>query len=167
MDITVLIICLLLMLVAAAAAAMFRSGLKAAISLAVVSIFLSIILFLMGCTVAALFELSVCAGLITVIFISTISMTTKDRESEANMADHHRRFAALPFVLIFAGVALISVVMLTGFDVESTIGNVPAAEESFKNIFWNTRQTDILGQIIVMLAGAFAVVILFKESDKA
>jgi multisubunit Na+/H+ antiporter MnhB subunit len=35
-----------------------------------------------------------------------------------------------------------------------------------KEILWNVRHLDILGQVIVLLAGAFGVAILFKERRK-
>jgi multisubunit Na+/H+ antiporter MnhB subunit len=35
--------------------------------------------------------------------------------------------------------------------------------DNFNEILWNTRQPDILGKIIALLTGAFAVEILFKE----
>ena len=153
------------MIIAGISASMMRSGIKSAISLAAVSIFLSIILFILNCPFAALFELSVCSGLITVVFISTVSMTTKDLESKATAA-YRKRFTALPFILLFTGIALIAIIVLTNFDI-SPVSDIPIAEHSFKDVFWNTRQADILGQIIVVLAGAFAIVALFKGSDKA
>jgi len=167
MQTSILVVCLVFMVISGMAAALFRSSLKAAISLALTSVFLAIILFMMAVPWAALFELSVCAGLVTVIFVSTISMTTKDRGSEENVAEYHSRFAMMPFVLIFAGIALVAVVLLTGFDVQPVISDVTATASNFKDVFWNMRQADILGQVIIILAGAFSVAILFKESDKA
>ena len=164
---TVTIVCLALMVIFGVTAAMMQSGIKAAIALGVTSIFLSILLFIMKCPIAAVFELSVCSGLITAIFISTASMTERGSKTEAEekKTDYNKRFVALPFILIIAGVALATVVILTGFDL-NVVNEVPAAEESFKEVFWNTRQADILGQIIVVLAGAFAVVALIKERNK-
>ena len=48
--------------------------------------YVTLILFLLKSPLAAVFELSVCAGLITVIFISVISLTnplSQDERSEA------------------------------------------------------------------------------------
>lgn len=166
MNQTIVLICLVLIVFSALACAMFRSMLKAAISLAIVSALLSIVLFSMGATWAALFELSVCAGLVTVVFASAISLTSTSRHEPEKETEHRRRFAGLPFILIFAGMALIAVIVITGFHIEP-VAVEPVAAASFKEIFWNTRQADILGQIIVILAGAFAVAILFKEGNKA
>ena len=56
-------------------AILLRDLLKAAISLAVASIFLAIIFFGLGAPYVGVFEISVVAGLITVLFISTVALT--------------------------------------------------------------------------------------------
>jgi multisubunit Na+/H+ antiporter MnhB subunit len=38
--------------------------------------------------------------------------------------------------------------------------------QDVRNILWNLRHADVLGQIIVLLAGAFSVVVFFKEEKK-
>ncbi len=67
---------LLLALIAAAALWTVQANiLRAVIGLAVVSVLLTVLMFQMGAPLAGVFELSVCAGLITVVFVSTISLT--------------------------------------------------------------------------------------------
>lgn len=56
--------------------------LKSAISLAVASVILAIIFYQLEAPYAAMFELSVCAGLITVLFASTINLTKGSEEHE-------------------------------------------------------------------------------------
>ncbi|HEX7561381.1 MAG TPA: hypothetical protein VF347_04240, partial [Candidatus Humimicrobiaceae bacterium] len=69
-----LILALLIILVIAALMVVFSSRLLlAAISLAATSIMLTLLMFKLNSPIAAVFELSICAGLITVIFITTIS----------------------------------------------------------------------------------------------
>ncbi|MCR4962694.1 MAG: hypothetical protein K6B40_02280 [Firmicutes bacterium] len=161
----IIVLCLVVMVGFAISAAMLRSMLKSAVSLAAMSAALAVILYMMGAIWAALFELSVCVGLITVVFISAISLTTPDRRDEAHAADHRRRFAALPFILIALGAAIIAVLVYTGFSLPLP-GEEAVAEATFNQVFWQTRQADILGQILMLLAGAFAVVVLFKEGKK-
>jgi len=36
-------------------------------------------------------------------------------------------------------------------------------ELDVRNVIWKLRQTDMLGQIILILTGVFGVVVLFKE----
>ena len=59
---------------------LIRDLLKAAISLAVASIFLAIIFFRMNAAYAGVFEVSVVAGLITVLFITAIALTRSDEQ---------------------------------------------------------------------------------------
>ena len=161
----ILIICLLLMLAASLCAVMFRSMLKSAIFLAASSAFLAIALFIMNVYWAAIVELSVCSGLITVVFVSVISLATTDRRGEERSKAHHQRYAPLPFLLIFTGICLGAVFMLSHFRVNFNPVELAGFDE-FKETFWQTRQVDILGQIIIILTGAFAVVVLFKGRGK-
>lgn len=63
-------------------ASMQKNVMKACISLAVASIFMSAIFFNFKAPYAAAFELSVCAGLITVLLMTTISLVRPDGEGE-------------------------------------------------------------------------------------
>ncbi|MDO4581037.1 MAG: NADH-quinone oxidoreductase subunit J [Bacillota bacterium] len=168
MNETLVLILLVLIVGCGLGSAMFRSMLHSAVSLALLSATLAIVMMMMGATWAGLFELSVCAGLVTVIFVSAISLTQPIRRHPEHSEDHHRRFMALPFILIVVGVAMIATVLLGHFAVNPVLQPETAeTAATFKEVFWGSRQADILGQIIVILAGAFAVVILFKEGSEA
>jgi hypothetical protein len=39
-------------------------------------------------------------------------------------------------------------------------------EKDVRVILWNERLLDVLGQVVIMLAGVFGVVVLFKERKK-
>ena len=41
-----------------------------------------------------------------------------------------------------------------------------AAQSDVRDVLWNSRQLDIFGQIVVLLAGVFGIVLLFKETKK-
>ena len=74
---------LLLLLLAFAGIAVFvRDLVKSAIALAVASLTLSILFFLMKAPFAGAFELSVAAGLVTVLFVSAIALVAGAREGE-------------------------------------------------------------------------------------
>ena len=68
------ILILILLVVAALWTVMTRSLLRSAIGLALTSAILTLAIFRMNASLAAVFELSVCAGLIPVLFISVISL---------------------------------------------------------------------------------------------
>lgn len=138
--------------------------LRSAVGLALVSAILTIIMYRLGSPVAAVFELSVCAGLILVIFISTISLTqrlTPDRIIQVER-ETLRRFWFLPIIIVVIAVLLSQVTIPTG------TGEVPAPQVltslmGVREVLWNLRHLDLIGQIIILLAGAFGVLILFKR----
>lgn len=139
---------------------MARSLLRSAIGLALTSALLTVIMFRLDSPFAAVFELSVCAGLISVVFITTISLTQPLSWSE--ITDHMKkrlgRFIALPCLLAIVAAALIAANIRIHLP-------LPATEpvKDVRYLLWHLRQIDLIGQIIMLLAGAFGVVIFFKE----
>ena len=152
---------LVIMLTAVLWTVMGRSLLKATIGLAVTSAVIAILMFRLNSPLAAVFELSVCTGLITVVFVSTISLTkplTHKEIVELSKA-RNKRFGYLPLILI------VSSVMLTLLRIKNNIMVQPATEapKTVQHILWNVRQLDMIGQILVVIIGALGVVILFEE----
>ncbi|MBR2783634.1 MAG: hypothetical protein IKD93_05540 [Firmicutes bacterium] len=161
----VIIICLILTLVAGLLCAMTERLMQAALALAGLSVLTSIILFLFGAPWAALFELSLCTGLVTVVLAVAVNLTRPDAPEPETAPASARRLNVLPLMLIFVGVMLLIVMTVTGFTLDPIAAPTVAAD-AFRDVFWGSRQADILAQIILILVGAFSVVILFKESDR-
>lgn len=144
-------------------AVMMPDLLLAAVGLALASAVLAILMFMMGASWAAVMELSVCAGLITAVFVSVICLTkpmTKP-ESRAFAKKKLAKFFMLPLVVIGLGL-----VFAKFFDVNMIpfdISGVSGATNDFRNIMWLQRPLDIIGQIAIILTGIFGVVILFKR----
>jgi NADH-quinone oxidoreductase subunit J len=157
------IIILIILVIAALWTAMTRSLLRSAIGLALMSLVLTLLMFRLNSGLAAVFELSVCAGLIPVLFVSTISLTHPLTKEEVlqHMKDRIRRFWYLPFIVVAVGIALSLIVMKLSVRLPP-----PELERSARVVLWNERPLYLVGQIIVLLVGAFSVVILFKESGK-
>jgi len=134
--------------------------LRSAVGLALTSAVLTILMFQLGSPMAAVFELSVCAGLISAIFISTISLTHRVTAEDLFIRHKERlhRYWLLPLILLAAGVALISTHFVLDVDLPA-----PPAENDVRIVLWRMRHLDLLGQIAILLAGAFGVVTLFKE----
>lgn len=134
--------------------------LMAALGLAITSAVLSIILFRFDAPLAAVFELSVCAGLIPAIFISAIGMTR--RMSDEDLAERQkRRFRKLwflPVLTILIGVALTRVHVALDFPMPGA-----TAVKDVREVLWNLRHVDLVGQVVILMGGAFAVVVLVKE----
>lgn len=162
-NIVIWVLLLLSLVVSAACTIMIKNLLKAAIALAVTSAVLTVVMFLMGATLAAVLELSVCAGLITAVFVSTISMT-KNVSAQAHAEASKKRLKKiifLPFLLLAAGVAVY--LLFPNPNVQLALGNAAdMANNAVRTTLWDSRQLDILGQIIIVLAGVFGVVVLFK-----
>ena len=109
MNVSTLDLCLVVALVLAALATVMSVRLiRSVIGLAVTSVLLTVIMFHLNSPLAAVFELSVCAGLIPAIFISTIGLTarTDPGAMAALRRDKLKRDGLLPVLLIIAAVAL-------------------------------------------------------------
>lgn len=142
---------------------MTRSILRSAIGLALTSVILAIVIFRLNAPLAAVFELSVCAGLISVLFISTISLTQPYTNEEIleRMKIMFGRFKLLPLLLVGLGAFLFfmkSRPFVPFFYKESLV--------DVRVFLWDFRRIDMFGQILVLLIGVFGVVILFKERVK-
>jgi len=160
----IIYICLGLMVVCGFLAVRLRSMLKSAVALAAASAALGIIMYVLGSVWAALIEISVCSGLVTVIFISAISLSNTDKKELEKLYEDKKRMAYLPASLIIGGVILVIIVLSTGSLLPDAVPIAQAAD-NFREVLWNNRQADIWGQAIVIIAGAVAVTVLFKERD--
>jgi len=131
--------------------------LRAVVGLALASVCVTIVLFRLDSPLAGVFELSVCAGLISAVFISTISLAALETEESVvqTSKERIRRYWFLPPLLLLVGVA-VTQLALPDMPVQAITG------EGVREVLWNQRHLDLLGQIAVLLAGAFGVVVLFK-----
>jgi len=137
-----------------------RDVLRSAISLAVASLLLGIVFFKMNAPYAGVFEISVVAGLITVLFILTIALTNAGEEVRES------RLVNWVFPLVFVAFVAVDALVM-----KSLLGKVPAlaagAEAgTFGEVLWKGRTFDLVGQIAVILAGVFAVLALFRKREK-
>jgi len=157
------LIILIALLLASMWTVMTRSLLRSAIGLASVSALLSILMFKLSSPLAAVFELSVCSGLISVLFVSTISLTHPLTREEVmqHMKERITRFWFLPFIVI------VLVITFSFMSVRPSLIMLPREEiKDVRIVLWHIKQIDVFGQIIVLLSGVFGVVILFKERIK-
>jgi NADH-quinone oxidoreductase subunit J len=141
-------------------AILLKDLLKSAISLAVASLLLGIIFFRMSAPYAGVFEISVVAGLITVLFVLTIALTKTGEEVRES------RLVKWIFPLVFIAFLAIDALVMKGL-----LGKVPALASGaepgpFGEVLWRARTYDLIGQIAVILAGVFAVLALFRKREK-
>jgi NADH-quinone oxidoreductase subunit J len=133
---------------------------QAVIGLAVTSACVSMVMFRLDSPLAAVFELSVCAGLIPAIFLSIIGLT--QRLTPETLSERRReqflRFWLLPIMLVLIGIALTQVHLSLPVGLHPQIENQDA-----RSALWHMRHLDLLGQIVALLAAAFGIIILVKE----
>lgn len=160
---TLMTILLILLVLASLWASMTTLLLRATIALALASAILAIVMYSLGATIAAVLELSVCAGLISVVFVSVISLTQRKpfKDYVARRMSRLSRFWPLPIVLLGAGIAL----SFVHTPVQIALP-LPSAEGDVRLVMWNVRQLDLFGQILILLTGVIGVLVLFKREDK-
>jgi len=148
------------LVVFSAAAIILRDLLKAAICLAAASLLLGIVYFRMNAPYIGVFEISVVAGMITVLFIVTIALTkTGGDVREAKAAEW-----IFPLVLVL----FLAVDILVA---KSLINKIPALESlpeqgTFGEVLWKMRTFDLVGQIGLIFAGVLGVLALFRKRSK-
>lgn len=142
-------------------AILFKDLLKAALSLMGASVFLAIVFFMLKAPYAGVFEISVVAGLITVLFVSTIGLTRGD----ANGGES--RLSGIIFPLFFIWFIIIDILIMYALlnQYPATISANPEPG-SFGQVFWQKRAFDLIGQIGIIFAGVFSVLALFRKRDK-
>jgi uncharacterized MnhB-related membrane protein len=127
--------------------------LTAAVWLAGVSVLLAIFFYRLGATQVAVVELSVGAGLVTVMFVFAISMAGEEFTPV---------WANVPRSLALVLVAMV-VVLLGMLALPLDTPSAEAAEESLTQVFWEDRGLDVLVQIILIFSGVLGLVGLLAE----
>ncbi len=156
----VITIVLVLMVLAALWASLTTLLLRATIGLALTSAMLAVVMYSLGAVFAAVLELSVCAGLISVVFVSVISLTQRRpfKDYVTRRLSRMSRFWPLPLVLIAVGVALTFVHSPVQFVLP-----LPNGDGDVRTVMWTVRQMDLFGQILILLAGVFGVLVFFRK----
>lgn len=157
---TIIFISLLFLLIFCIMAVMSHSLLKSTAYLGFASATLGVIMYALGAEWAAVIEVSVCSGLVTVIFISAISLSSMKKDQIQRHYKDKKRMGFLPITLIVTGIILVVVALTTDFTIT---GSASGIAEDFREILWNNRQIDVLGQIVAILVGGIAVDVLFRS----
>ncbi len=127
--------------------------LTAALWLAAVSMITALLLYLLGAREVAVIELSVGAGLVTVLFVFAISIAGDDAMQARPLIPK-----GLAWILIMLAVLLLGFLVLPAPE-----NQPPTNESSFPLIFWQERAFDVLAQIALIFAGVLGVLGLFFE----
>jgi NADH-quinone oxidoreductase subunit J len=153
-------ILLVLFVIALILAVFLTDLLGAAIALAVGSAVLSMIFFWFRVPYAAVFELSVCAGLVMVLLVSTIGLTK--RQPPDNEEKGKSPVLIIP-ILVLIGVAVVDVVIFLFLSNRMPLVHNTVTAPSFSETLWRVRWLDILGQLAIIVVGVFAILALFRK----
>jgi hypothetical protein len=95
-----------------------------------------------------------------VLFILTVALT----KAEGDVRES--RLPRLIFPLFFLVFILIDALVMKGLI--QKIPSLPETAErgTFGDVLWKQRTFDLIGQLSVILAGVFSVLVLFRKRDK-
>ncbi|NMB54630.1 MAG: DUF4040 domain-containing protein [Leptolinea sp.] len=149
------IVILIGMLICAAMAIRAQRLLVSALWLAGASALVALWMYLLGAPEIAVIELSVGAGLVTVLFVFAINIA-----GEGGISGK----VILPRWVSW-GLLIVSIGLLAWFSLS---GGFPAPGvpdgQLFKVNFWESRSVDVLLQIVIIFAGALGILGLLAEA---
>ncbi len=130
--------------------------LTAALWLAGTSALVSVAIYLLGAPEVAAVELSVGAGLVTVLFVFAINLTGKEAVDERSLIPK-----PLAWVLIAVAIGCLAFLLLPG------VITLPSeeVEPSLRDILWGTRRLDLWLQIVMIFSGVLGVLGLLGTSQ--
>jgi uncharacterized MnhB-related membrane protein len=131
--------------------------LSAALWLASTSAFVACLLYALGAYEVAVIELSVGAGLVTVLFVFGISIAGEDAMGKPTL---------IPWVIAGGG-ALIAMGLVAWFTLPSGQPAAPISEPSFSVMLWEQRGLDVLVQIGLIFAGVLGILGILAEKEPA
>ena len=159
------IILLVAIVLAALITVLIRTLPQSTVMLAVTSVLLALFLYLWGMELAAVIELSVSAGLVTAILASTISLlkpTGDESETGIDKRGRFKRYVPLPIIMLLLAAALC---FAPSMDVTNMVEHT-FTDATTQNVLWGERALDIIGLVLLILAGVLGVVALIRRREE-
>jgi uncharacterized MnhB-related membrane protein len=135
-----------------------RRLLISAIWLALASALTALMLYLLGGAHIAVIELSVGAGLVTVLFVFAINISGEEVLTAESVLPKPYAWGSL---MIAAGLALFLILKTLG------VVSLPASEPTISAINWDSRYLDIVLQVVLIFAGVLGVIGVLAPSKTA
>jgi NADH:ubiquinone oxidoreductase subunit 6 (subunit J) len=129
--------------------------LASALWLAGVSAIVALSFALMGAAQVAVIELSVGAGLVTVLFVFSIGIAGDEAIDARSVVPR-----PIALVLVLAASALATILILPGVAERS-----PTTEPAFAEVLWNIRGADVMLQLALIFSGVVGVLSLLTEGE--
>ncbi len=151
------------MAVAALGVVFSRDLLYAVISLGLLSVFTSVFFYCLGSPYASMLELSIGAGLITILFMATISLVEQPQSRQRG------RFR-LTYLNVFALTTIAVIALWAGLALVKGGAPGPAAlisPDTLPEVLWGDRLLDVFGLGIIIFTAAIGMGVLFRtEGEK-
>jgi uncharacterized MnhB-related membrane protein len=129
-----------------------------ALWLAGTSALTALLIYLLGAPEIAVIELSVGAGLVTVLFVFAINIAGEEPEPVATLIPK-----PLAWVLVMLAVLILAWLSLPALN--SIVGPGSTETTSFSLLVWRDRAVDVLLQIVLIFAGVLGVLGLIADSQ--
>jgi len=129
--------------------------LVAALWLAVTSALVSLLMYRLGALEVAVVELSVGAGLVTVLFVFAINIAGDETLVPKDLVPR-----PLAWVIIAIGLVLLGWMILPTFQLDPYLAKMsfPSGSiEDFREMVWSERGLDTLLQVVLIFAGVMSV----------
>jgi uncharacterized MnhB-related membrane protein len=125
--------------------------------LASVSALVSIVLFLLGATQVAVIELSVGAGLVTVLLVYAISVIGDDAFDPASLVPK-------PLAIGLIGAAVILLLALTLPSIGAVASVLGGSAAPLAAVLWQQRVLDVWVQMVLIFSGVMGMLGLLAEA---
>ena len=125
-----------------------------ALWLAGASALLSFVFYIMGAYTIAVIELSVGAGLVTVLFVFAITIAGEEPGELRSL---------IPKPLAVA-IAILPLVVLGWYALPLTLAHLPVPETSLANILWQQRALDVFVQGVLIFSGVLGLLGVLEEA---
>lgn len=127
--------------------------LDAAIWLAFTSALVALFIYILGAPQVAVIELSVGAGLVTVLFVFAFSIVGEATVDTATL---------IPRPLVWLLVLALAFV-LAWFIFPMPVPQLEAGDATFGEMLWSQRGLDVIAQVVLILSGVMGLIGLLSE----
>jgi uncharacterized MnhB-related membrane protein len=131
--------------------------LSATIYLACISALVSAVIYLLGAPQVAVMELSVGAGLVTVLLVYALSVVGDDALDPASVIPKPLAFGAVGTVVILLGLMVFPAVQI----------NLDQSASTLASTLWQNRVLDVWIQIALIFSGVMGVLGLLSEQTSS
>ncbi len=134
-----------------------RRLLSSILYLACVSAAISVLLFMLGAQQVSVIELSVGAGLVTVLMVYALSVVGDDEINQLSKIPTWLAFGMIIFVFLLLGIMVI--------PFKEPVINVVST--TFTTVLWEQRELDVWIQIALIFSGVLGILGLLSEQSAA